>query len=519
MKYVDKRFLAYNLALATAAAVVLVWISLEAHDYARTVEEDLGFASASAKADQTLGELLATTLEAETGQRGYLLTQREKFLDDLSAAREKALADVEAYRKLHEILGDKAPPVEAQLQDEVAAKFAELARTVQLARNGERDNALAVVRDESGAELMRRIRATVDDARQKLSVFRDHYRTELRVTSANLRRTTREGTFYILLLSALALVTITWHTRQLSRVRQDLREANHQLESRVKERTRQLARSNEDIQRYTHIVGHDLRAPLVNIMGFTRELETAIDVLKAYVSASLAGKSYEDLTGVKAAIDEDAPEALHFIHVSLARMDTLIAAVLKLSRQGHAALHPQRIDMRALVEDCVSQIRAQLDEADGEASIIPPLPEIVSDVVALKQIFTNLLDNAVKYFAAGRLGRITISGGASGALAYFEVRDNGRGVEPKDQQRIFDLFRRAGAQDQPGEGVGLAYVVTLVRRLGGEIKVDSDGATGSTFRFSLARDLEAANLETASLEDPAMIENGAAKNMKAQAKP
>jgi signal transduction histidine kinase len=175
--------------------------------------------------------------------------------------------------------------------------------------------------------------------------------------------------------------------------------------------------------------------------------------------------------------------------------------------------------MRALVEDCVSQIRAQLDEADGEASIIPPLPEIVSDVVALKQIFTNLLDNAVKYFAAGRPGRITISGGASGALAYFEVRDNGRGVEPKDQQRIFDLFRRAGAQDQPGEGVGLAYVVTLVRRLGGEIKVDSDGATGSTFRFSLARDLEAANLETASLEDPAMIENGAAKNMKAQAKP
>jgi signal transduction histidine kinase len=495
MKYVDKRFLGYNIMLATTATAILIWISVKASDYALTVDEDLRLASASARADRALADLLAMTLEAETGQRGYLLTQKEKFLDDLSAAREQALVRVDDYRKLREILGDKAPLVEAQLQKEVDAKFTELAQTVELARSGKLDRALAVVRDESGAESMRIIRATVDDARAKLSVFRDHYRDELSVTAANLRRTTREGTFDILLLSALAIFTITWHTRQLIRVRQDLREANHQLESRVKERTRQLVRSNEDIQRYTHIVGHDLRAPLVNIMGFTRELENAGVVLKGYVDAARTGKPFDRMDEVYAAVDEDTPEALRFIHASLARMDTLIAAVLKLSRQGRATLHPQHVDMRELVEDCLSQIRARLDEAGGEATILPPLPDIVSDVVVLKQIFTNLLDNAVKYFAPERPGKITVSGGASGALAYFEVRDNGRGVAPQDQQRIFDLFRRAGAQDQPGEGVGLAYVLTLVRRLGGEIRVESDGATGSAFRFSLARNLEAATIE------------------------
>lgn len=500
MKYVDKRLLAYNVALATTAAALLVWISLEARDYARTVDDDLRLATTSARADRALADLLVTTLEAETGQRGYLLTQKETFLDDLSAARQRALADVENYRTLRETLGEKAPPVEARLQDEASAKFAELAQTVELARSGKLDDALAIVREESGAEFMRRIRATVEEARAKLTVFRDHYRAELSVTAMRLRQTTREGMFGILFLSALAIVTITWHTRKLIRVRQDLHEANHQLETRVKERTRQLVRSNEDIQRYTHIVGHDLRAPLVNIMGFTRELENASQVLKACVDASRAGQPFDRMDEVYAAVDEDAPEALRFIHASLSRMDMLIAAVLKLSRQGLATLHPQRIDMRELVEDCLSQIRARLDERGGEATILPPLPDIVSDVVALKQIFTNLLDNAVKYFAPERPGRITVSGGASGALAYFEVRDNGRGVAPQDQQRIFDLFRRAGAQDQPGEGVGLAHVLSLVRRLGGEIKVESDGANGAAFRFSLARDLEAAMIENGNAE-------------------
>ena len=225
-------------------------------------------------------------------------------------------------------------------------------------------------------------------------------------------------------------------------------------------------------------------------MGFTRELENAGQVLKAYVDAERAGAPFKRMKEVYAAVDEDGPEALRFIQSSLARMDALITAILQLSRLGRAPLHPQRIDMRELVEDCLSQIRRRLVESGGEATIVAPLPNIVSDANAVKQIFTNLFDNAVKYFARDRAGQITISGEGRGALAWFEIRDNGRGVAPKDQERIFDLFRRAGAQDRPGEGVGLAHVRSLVRRLGGEINVESDGVSGSVFRFSLARNLD-----------------------------
>jgi signal transduction histidine kinase len=191
------------------------------------------------------------------------------------------------------------------------------------------------------------------------------------------------------------------------------------------------------------------------------------------------------------AVDEDIPEALRFIHASLARMDGLISAILKLSRLGRETLHVTAINTPRLVEECVSQIRHRLDECGGEVSVQPSLPNIISDKAAVQQIFTNLLDNAVKYFATTRPGRIVVAGRVDGASAIFEVRDNGRGVEPRDRERIFELFRRSGPQDRPGEGIGLAHVRALVRRLGGEVGVVSDGATGTTFRFSLLRDLRA----------------------------
>ncbi len=490
MKYFDKRFLSYNILLATFAAAIVVWISFEASEHARTVAEDLRVATAAANADRALSDLMETTLEAETGQRFYFLTQNKQYVRDLDGARTKALADVADYRGLSAALGDQSPSVAAQLQRVVETKFTELSSTLALARAGKLDEALAIVRGGAGVQSMQQILATVTRARDKLAAIRQHYRKELHTTAWELRKTTRQGAFDLLMLSVVAIATITWHTRQLIRARHDLREANFKLESRVRERTRQLVRSNEEIQRYTHIVSHDLRAPLVNIVGFTRELERVAEVLKAYVEASRAGAPFDRMPDVYAAVDEDAPEALRFIHASLARMDMLIGAILTLARQGRADLHPQPLAMRELVEDCLSQIQLRLSDSGGEATILPPLPDIVSDAVAVKQIFTNLLENAVKYFAPERAGKIAVSGGASGGLAYFEVRDNGRGVAPRDHERIFDLFRRAGPQDQPGEGVGLAHVRLLVRRLGGEISVDSDGETGSAFRFSLARKLE-----------------------------
>jgi signal transduction histidine kinase len=495
MMAVGKRFIVYNVLLAMAAAVILFWISGKASEYERAIQRDFRVSESVGRAERALGDLMETLFRSESGVRRFLLTPEDKWLGDPDAARARALADVEDYRA-ERVAGsnddesDGAPAVEALLRQEVAAKFDQWARMVELARAEGAEAALRASSDDPAAASMRRIGEAVAAAREKTEAQRRQRHRETARTLEKLRRNTWQGIAGIIALSGLAIVAIATRTVQLTRARQDLREANQQLESRVRERTRDLMRSNEEIQRYTHVVGHDLRAPLVNIMGFTRELESACEVLKAYVDAGRAGAPFARMNEVYAAVDTDGPEALRFIHSSLKRMDALIAGILQLSRLGRAPLRPQHLDMGELVDDCLSQIRKRLVESGGEATVVEPLPNIVSDSHAVKQIFTNLLDNAVKYFAPGRPGKIILSGETRGALAYFEIRDNGRGVAPQDRERVFDLFRRAGPPEQPGEGVGLAHVRSLTRRLGGEIHVYSDGVTGSAFRFSLARNLD-----------------------------
>ena len=109
--------------------------------------------------------------------------------------------------------------------------------------------------------------------------------------------------------------------------------------------------------------------------------------------------------------------------------------------------------------------------------------------MSLEQIFGNLLDNAVKYLQPGRQGKIQIDAEDHGAHVVIKVIDNGRGIADQDQERVFELFRRAGRQDKAGEGIGLAHVRAQVRRLGGDVTVRSRLGEGSEFRVLLPRSL------------------------------
>jgi signal transduction histidine kinase len=140
--------------------------------------------------------------------------------------------------------------------------------------------------------------------------------------------------------------------------------------------------------------------------------------------------------------------------------------------------------MRDLIESIASTVAHQAAEANAQIRV-EPLPDIVSDRIAIEQIFSNLIDNALKYLKSNVPGDIAIRGRRKLGFAIFEITDNGRGIDPKDHQRIFDLFRRAGPQDRPGQGIGLAHVRALVRRLGGTISVSSELNTGSTFTVTL----------------------------------
>lgn len=117
------------------------------------------------------------------------------------------------------------------------------------------------------------------------------------------------------------------------------------------------------------------------------------------------------------------------------------------------------------------------------------LPEVQSDRLALQQIVGNLLDNAIKYLDPSRRGKISISGRRHGMFASVEISDNGRGIAAGDQERIFELFRRSGRQDMPGDGVGLAHVRALARRLGGDVTVSSELGQGTTFEVKIAADM------------------------------
>ena len=141
--------------------------------------------------------------------------------------------------------------------------------------------------------------------------------------------------------------------------------------------------------------------------------------------------------------------------------------------------------MGRILRGVVDNLAHRSGELGASIEVSPDLPNVVSDRLALEQIFSNLVENALKYQKPGRAGRIELRGARQGLRVVYEVQDNGRGIDPKDHDRVFDLFRRAGAQDQPGEGIGLAHVRALAYRLGGTVTCESALDQGATFRVSL----------------------------------
>lgn len=234
-----------------------------------------------------------------------------------------------------------------------------------------------------------------------------------------------------------------------------------------------LRASNEEMQRYTHMVSHDLRSPLVNIMGFTCEL-------KAMRSQLLEGRHDTDAS----TLADDFDEALGFIRSSTERMDRLLAAMLRLSREGRRELVPIDLDLGELVERLLKAQQHQLDEAEASVTV-GRLPRVRVDRAAIEQVLGNLIDNAIKYRDRARPLQLAVEAEVQGGRLRVAVVDNGRGVAPADQERVFQLFRRAGPEVAPGEGVGLAYVQALVRAMDGVIVLTSKPGVGSRFEISM----------------------------------
>ncbi len=302
------------------------------------------------------------------------------------------------------------------------------------------------------------------------------------------------GSLYLIVIVAGALLVLVgfaslWvirrYTGELNVSRAQLQRLNEDLEGAVAERTVDLQRANDEIQRFAYIVSHDLRSPLVNVMGFTAELDAAIKPLSALVDSIEAEAPALMTADAREAVRSDLPEAVGFIRTSTQKMDRLINAILRLSREGRRPITAEPIDMASLARTVVDGVQHRIDELGIEVEIGSPMPTIVTDRLAIEQILSNLVENAIKYRHPERTGFIRISGAEQNGRIVIDVADNGRGIEKRDHERVFDLFRRSGQQDQPGEGIGLAHVRALAYRLGGTISVDSELGKGATFRINL----------------------------------
>ena len=442
------------------------------------------------RARHTVTSFMAALVNAETGQRGYLLSGRSEYLQPYEAATAALPARL---TELGEVLAAEpgSASYSAALQAAARRKLAELAHTVELARSGDVAGAVALLRTDSGKRDMDEARSVVDrlDAHFTALVNGEFARV---VDSGRLLIGFEVAGLVLLLgLGAAVANAARRGTREISDARARLTVANAQLErvnevleEKVARRTAALAEAGEEIQRFAYIVSHDLRAPLVNIMGFTSELETVGQAFGRFVETATPHLPPPVVADIRPTIEEDLPEAIGFIKTSAAKMDRLIGAILQLSRNGRRVLKPEPVDMRALFEGIAASMAIQLAER-GARIELGELPDVVGDRLALEQVFSNLIENAVKYAKPGRAGRIVVRGRTAGPDAIFEVEDNGRGIAPRDHERIFELFRRAGDQDTSGEGIGLAHVRALLRRLGGRIDCVSALDVGSTFKVQV----------------------------------
>lgn len=310
----------------------------------------------------------------------------------------------------------------------------------RIARNGERQwssGVLSALRDEAGA-LKGFIRVTRDMTRQKM----------LEESLANLN----------------------------SQLEQRIAERTHQLEATVKE----LRRKNEEVEAFVYTVSHDLRAPLVNVQGFARELEESCASLKSKLALwDLPARERE---AVQVILDEDIAGALRFISASSAKFERLIDALLGLSRHGRQVYRMVQVDVQELVVSTMATLQQLIAEA-GASIRVGKLPPVTADMTALGQVFSNLIGNCLKYRSPLRPLEVEVGGEVDGEGVRYWVRDNGLGIPESGKAKLFQVFLRLHPKQAAGEGMGLAIVHRIVERHGGKIWAESQDGQGTTFFF------------------------------------
>jgi two-component system, LuxR family, sensor kinase FixL len=239
----------------------------------------------------------------------------------------------------------------------------------------------------------------------------------------------------------------------------------HQAQQERERLIAELESKNAEMERFTYTVSHDLKSPLITIRGF-------IGLLEKDVAAGDSRRIKEDIA---------------HIHDAVAKMQMLLDELLTLSRIGRLFNPPREVPFGELAEEATKMVAGRIAQRGVTVSIAPGLPMVRGDYPRLLEVLQNLIDNAAKFMGDQPDPHIEIGMREEEGEPVFFVRDNGMGIDPRYQQKIFGLFERLDPASE-GTGIGLALVKRIIEVHGGRINLESEVGKGTTFWFTLPGD-------------------------------
>ena len=438
-----------------ASAVLVLVVGAIAWVAVRAAESATAQVEHTREVTVKLDAVLAHLQDAQTAQRGYLLTGERAHLVDYRTGVTRVGGDLTALRTLLEDNPDQRANL-AALEPAVRGVVAGLDSVIAL-RAGPNGLAAAadVVRAGRGTERMRLVRERIDGMRgteQRVLVERQARAEELRRFSTVV---IVGGSLFAFVLAMLANRGI----RAAVLEREQQRERVEAQAAQLAAQRLELERSNRELDQFAYVASHDLKAPLRGIANLSTWLE-------------------EDLSG---ALTGEAREHMRLLRGRVQRMERLIDGILEYSRAGRLHAQPESVDVGALLAETVEFL------APPDRSVIrvaPGFPTLATERVPLQQVFMNLIANAVKH--ARRPDALVDVSARQGDHGWeFVVADNGPGIAPEHHERVFGIFQTLEARDRvEGTGIGLSVVKKLVETRGGRVWIDSVPGAGAAFHFT-----------------------------------